>query len=115
MIGGCVAGPVTYCLDLHRPGTAPGLGDPSKHTALLYRCRQSHFTHIWGMTDVEQLAADHELTQEQVLGSKVWRHARDIILRDYHDGGSVASGKAFDETAHAHYHNYDKMEVWGFG
>lgn len=24
--------PITFCLDFHRPGTAPGLGDKSKYT-----------------------------------------------------------------------------------
>jgi hypothetical protein len=37
---------VTFCLDFHRPGTAPGLGDKNKHSALLYRCQAAHITQV---------------------------------------------------------------------
>jgi hypothetical protein len=40
------AAPVTFCLDFHRPGTAPGLGDKNKHSALLYRCQAAHITQV---------------------------------------------------------------------
>lgn len=41
--------PVTFCLDFHRPGTAPGLGDKNKHSALLYRCQAAHMTQVRGL------------------------------------------------------------------
>lgn len=95
---------VTFCLDFHRPGTAPGLGDRAKHTVLLYRCQAAHLTQIWGMVDHEQLSAPEDLEMCQVTSSKVWALVKAMVLRDL---------PSFDESRDAHFHNYDKMEVWG--
>jgi hypothetical protein len=96
--------PVTYCLDFHRPGTAPGLGDKAKHTVLLYRCQAAHISHIYGMVDHEQLSAPEDMEKSQVLKSKVWALVRPIVLKDWEE---------LDEKSEAHFHNYDRMEVWG--
>jgi hypothetical protein len=44
------------------------------------------------------------LTKEQVLKSKAWVLAQAIVLKDW--------GNLNQETE-AHFHNYDRMEVWG--
>jgi hypothetical protein len=102
--GGGGGAPVTFCLDFHRPGTAPGLGDKAKHTVLLYRCQAAHISHIYGMVDHEQLSAPEDMEKSQVLKSKVWALVRPIVLRDW---------EKLDEEGEAHFHNYDRMEVWG--
>lgn len=95
---------ITFCLDFHRPGTAPGLGDRAKHTVLLYRCASAQITHIWGMVDHEQLSQPEELEQSVIMKSKAWALAKPLVVKDI--GG-------FDEVRDAHFHNYDRMEVWG--
>eukprot|EP01032_Pedospumella_encystans_P014208 gene14208-16335_t len=95
---------VTFCLDFHRPSTAPGLGDRSKHTVLLYRCANAVITHIWGMVDHEQLSQPEELEKGNIMKSKVWACVKPIVTKDLLN---------FDESRDAHFHNYDRMEVWG--
>lgn len=99
-----VGSKVTFCLDFHRPGTAPGLGDKAKHSVLLYRCAGVHITHIYGMVDQEQLSAPEDMEKTQVMKSKVWGFVKAIVCKEWED---------FDETLEAHFHNYDRMEVWG--
>eukprot|EP01032_Pedospumella_encystans_P012562 gene12562-14528_t len=95
---------VTFCLDFHRPATAPGLGDRSKHTVLLYRCANAVITHIWGMVDHEQLSQPEEIEKSNIMKSKVWACVKPIVTKDL---------LSFDESRDAHFHNYDRMEVWG--
>ncbi len=95
---------VTFCLDFHRPATAPGLGDRSKHTVLLYRCVNAAITHIWGMVDHEQLSQPEDLEKSNIMKSKVWACVKPIVMKDL---------LSFDESRDAHFHNYDRMEVWG--
>lgn len=79
----------SYLLDLHRAGSAPGLGDKLKDAALLYRVQGSCITAIWGAA---------------LLASKSWRLAGDLIRRE----------QPLDaQASQAHYHNYDQMETWG--
>jgi hypothetical protein len=59
---------------------------------------------VYGMVDQEQLSQPEELTKEQVLKSKAWVLAQAIVLKDW--------GNLNQETE-AHFHNYDRMEVWG--
>jgi len=94
----------SYLLDLHRAGSAPGLGDKLKDAALLYRVQGPFITAIWGAADSERLAQDLQLSRELLLASRSWRLAADLIRRE----------QPLDERAsQAHYHNYDQMETWG--
>jgi len=94
----------SYLLDLHRAGSAPGLGDKLKDAALLYRVQGPLITAIWGAAESERLAQDPQLSRELLLASKTWRQAGDVIRRE----------RPLDaEASQAHYHNYDQMETWG--
>eukprot|EP01038_Epipyxis_sp_PR26KG_P015836 gene15836-21457_t len=96
-------GPITFCFDLHRSGTSPGLGDRTKDTVLLYKCCDSHIQGIWGTADQEKLASNTELSKSELLSSKLWKYALQYIHSVMPDLN--------DEIIH--YHNYDHMEVWG--
>jgi hypothetical protein len=67
------------------------------------RCTHS-MLQVYGMVDQEQLSQPEELTKEQVLKSMAWVLAQAIVLKDW--------GNLNQETE-AHFHNYDRMEVWG--
>lgn len=98
---------MTFCLDLHRAATSPGLGDGRKENVLLYACEASKIIDVWGMVDSEHLAADTELTMEQVVTSKFWPFVSQIVQSKW------KGGEELDVTKLVHYHNYDHMEVWG--
>jgi hypothetical protein len=95
--------PVSYCFDLHTPLTSPGLGDPSKDSALLYRCEHSKLTHIWGGVDKELLASLETLTLARIQDSEVWRLALAVITKQ--DCAPAAQ--------HMHFHDYTNIEVIG--
>lgn len=97
----------TWSFDLHRCGTSPGLGDPTKCTALLYMSNNALFERIWGTVDLEKLSDQSELTKDQVIGSKLWKLALKIISQF-----EKIERKDIKEEF-LHYHNYDHMEVWG--
>ena len=94
---------VSYVMDLHRAGTAPGLGDKAKDTVLFYRVKGAEIASIWGTADSEKLAADSDLSRDRLLGSKAWKLVSQIVAKER---GSL-------DEAGVHYHNYDHMEVWG--
>lgn len=96
-------GSVSYVMDLHRAGTAPGLGDKAKDTVLFYRVKGAEIMSIWGTVDSEKLAADSDLSKDRLLGSKAWKLVSQIVVKER---GSL-------DEAGVHYHNYDHMEVWG--
>jgi hypothetical protein len=96
-------GSVSYVVDLHRAGTAPGLGDKAKDTVLLYRVKDAEILSIWGTADSEKLAADADLSKERLLTSKAWKMVSQIISKE----------RSSVDEAGLHYHNYDRMEVWG--
>jgi hypothetical protein len=98
---------ITFCLDFHRAGTSPGLGDVSKPTVLLYRCNSEHITSVWGMVDKEGLAnSTDDLTLERMESTAAWKLSLAHVLVDMPD---VLKGG----TSQIHFHNYDKIDVWG--
>jgi hypothetical protein len=98
-------GRVSFALDLHAPHSVPGLGDPSKHTALLYRCEGSRLTHVWGVVDPDALAAreDPKLDKAALLASTVWEWAREIVRKE---------APEFTEQSEMHFHDYTDIELW---
>ena len=97
------AGGTSFCLDLHRPHSAPGLGDPSRDGCLLYRCEGSRITSVWGGVDKELLASLTSLSLARVRSSEVWRQAVAVIgeeLGELHD-------------SQVHFHDYTNIEVIG--
>lgn len=59
---------------------------------------------VYGMVDHEQLSHPEELSKGKVLQSRAWGLAKAIVLKDW---------STLDEENEAHFHNYDRMEVWG--
>lgn len=98
---------MTFCVDLHRAATSPGLGDGQKENVLLYACESAMIMDVWGMVDSEHLADDTELTTEQAVKSKFWSLVKQIVESKWR------GSEALDIAKHVHYHNYDHMEVWG--
>jgi hypothetical protein len=101
---------ITYACDLHRAGTSPGLGDLSKDTILFYECCNQQILSIWGMNDVEQFAQNENLTEDQIYFSKLWPCLEKILQEKW---GKLLEMKKIDLMEISHFHNYDKMEVWG--
>jgi hypothetical protein len=106
----------SYCLDFHKAGTTPGLGNLAKDAALLYLCQGGTIRRVWGMADAEGLAWREGLTEEGALGSRTWILAREIIeegfeeergARDGDVGGCVLGGAVI------HFHDYDDIEACG--
>ena len=97
------AGAVSFCLDFHCPHSAPGLGDPSKDSCLLYRCERSKITHVWGGVDKELLASLTSLSLARVKSSEVWRQAVVVI--------GAELGELDDNLLH--FHDYTNIEVIG--
>lgn len=108
---------ITFCLDFHRAGMSPGLGDLSKPTVLLYRCNTKHITSVWGMVDKEGLAESLEdLTMNKMRETAAWKLAIAHVLVDVPD--LVSDLKEEDEgrikeERRIHFHNYDNIDVWG--
>lgn len=100
---------VTFCLDFHTAGKAPGLGDQTKDNVLLYRCQAATITKVWGMVDAEKLAANEELTEAAMFRSATWRKAVELIAPDFSSILPIPE----DLVKIAVFHNYYKMEVWG--
>jgi hypothetical protein len=94
---------VSYCFDLHHPGTSPGLGDRNKDAILLYKCAQGKIQQVWGMTDTEKLTSSDSDGKRRVLSSQAWNLAHAIIAAD---------NPMFSEEM-LHYHDYEKIETWG--
>ena len=94
---------ISFVMDLHKAGTAPGLGDRAKDNVLLYRVHDAEINRIWGSADTEKLAADEDLSKEKLLCSKAWKLVSNLIRKE----------RSLDEEKDAHYHNYDRMETWG--
>lgn len=94
-------GSTSFCLDLHAPGTSPGLGDPSKDSCLLYKATENAITQVWGAVDKEMLASLASLSLARIQASEVWRLAAAVI-----------SSEALS-AEHIHYHDYTYIEVIG--
>jgi hypothetical protein len=94
---------VTYCFDLHTPGSSPGLGDPTKDTCLLYRCRNSVITHIWGGADKEHLASLTMLTLDRIQESELWKLVQGIL--------DESSGTETGQLNSLHFQDYTNIEV----
>jgi hypothetical protein len=103
-------GLVTYACDLHRSGTSPGLGDLSKDTVLLYECGHNHILRVWGMNDTSHLSQNEDLTEDMVYDSEIWKAIEKIIGEKWK---LVIEENQIDLMLISHFHNYDKMEVWG--
>jgi hypothetical protein len=101
---------VTYACDLHRAGTSPGLGDLSKDTVLLYECGHNHILRVWGMNDTAHLSQNEDLTEDMVYDSDIWKAIEKIIGEKWKQ---VIEENQIDLMLISHFHNYDKMEVWG--
>lgn len=63
------------------------------------------------MNDTEKLADNEDLTEDIVYASKAFKCVK-IVLEDKFS--NVMDAERVDLTEIAHFHNYDKMEVWGF-
>mmetsp|Transcript_919 Transcript_919/g.1597 ORF Transcript_919/g.1597 Transcript_919/m.1597 type:complete len:520 (-) Transcript_919:36-1595(-) len=109
---------ITFCLDFHRAGCSPGLGDVSKPTVLLYRCNAQHITAIWGMVDKENIAdSSEDLTLEGMKTGRVeaWNLCLKQVMVDMphvvnEEEAELMSGSGSNRI---HFHNYDKIDVWG--
>lgn len=109
---------ISFCLDFHRAGMSPGLGDLSKPTVLLYRCNAEHITTVWGMVDKEGLAeskADESWDLNRLQHTTAWKLAIAHVLVDtpsvLQEMGEDSGEKK--DTSRIHFHNYDKIDVWG--
>jgi len=103
------SGQVTFCYDVYRGGTSPGLGAPDKDMILLYRVNNSIITNIYGCVEPLNLCArDNNATATAVVlsdiaSSDIWvRFALPIIQRDL----TVT-------TDGLHFNNYLQVETWG--
>lgn len=103
---------VTFVCDLHRPGTSPGLGDSQHDTFVLYECSGAQIVRIWGGNDASGCVQDEDLSMEGLLtkGQKNWQRVKNIVSKSV---VFVDKGQSSWETTFCHYHNYDRMEVWG--
>jgi len=97
---------VSFCFDLHQPGSSPGLGDPSKNTVLLYRCQDSLITAVWGCVDKQSLASEiaGKLTKSDILQSELWPLVLRTVRIDWPDA---------PEDCNGHFSDYTNIETWG--
>ena len=103
---GSIAQGVTFCVDMHRAETSPGLGDVSRNTVLLYRCDSRSICNVWGMTDSEGLSMKPDLSLNLFLSSATWKAIAAIIGADIDiDTAGVSE--------HVHFNNYDTIDTWG--
>jgi hypothetical protein len=123
-LGNSGSSSITFCLDFHRAGTSPGLGDVSKPTVLLYRCDAKHITSVWGMVDKEAIAdRSEDLSFEQLNDMSVWSLVLPHILLDIphlmeeeetaRAAAPGGAGAGAGPGPRMHFHNYDKIDVWG--
>lgn len=99
--------PVTFCVDFHRAGTSPGLGDTTKPTVLLYRCCSNKIAAVWGMVDKENICDRKDISSvEDLLKTNAWALAEPHILEDMPTFSTTGNNNM-------HFHDYDKIEVWG--
>ncbi len=101
---------VTYACDFHRAATSPGLGDTSKDTVLLYECQDRFIVNVWGMNDADHLSQNENLTEDVVYEAKVWGLVEAVIQQKWSE---VIQREKLNLKLVSHFHNYDKMEVWG--
>lgn len=101
---------VTYACDFHRAATSPGLGDTSKDTVLLYECQDRFIVNVWGMNDADHLSQNENLTEDVVYEAKVWGLVEAVIQEKWSE---VIQREKLNLKLVSHFHNYDKMEVWG--
>jgi len=100
--------PQSFCLDFHRAGQSPALGDQSKPTVLLYQCDSRHIIRVWGAVDKENISNRSGMTARDVYGSQAWEMAW------RHISNAVPSiDKVLVEEECAHFHDYDSIDVWG--
>eukprot|EP01033_Poteriospumella_lacustris_P000771 gene771-546_t len=116
---------VTFICDFHRLGTMPGLGDGHRPTVLVYACRNAQIQQIWGAVDTENVSQPEDLSFEaNVVPSRVWQQVRRVILDHPFMAAAVPAIEAYArqrgvpvasafESMCCHFHNYDRMEVWG--
>jgi hypothetical protein len=108
---------VTFVCDFHRRGTMPALGDGHEGHILLYQVRAARIVHIWGMSDAGHLAEPEEASFEDIQRSDAWQHVRSAVLNSASSYASFVRGGEGDatrlESLCCHFHNYDRMEVWG--
>jgi len=100
---------VSFALDLHVPGTSPGLGDRTKHTVLLYRVESNLITHVWGGVDADKMSANEKLTKEDLV-TKLKETISRIIEQDY---PHCFEKEAENGVVDIHFHDYCNLEVWG--
>jgi hypothetical protein len=98
------ASAISYCLDLHTPGTSPGLGDKTKDTVILYRCDEetAKITHVWGAADPDQLASKSQLTKTDLLQATVWKWTTKIFQTIY---------PSFSDHQPTYFHDYTNIET----
>lgn len=110
--------PITFCIDFHRAGCSPGLGDVTKPTVLLYRCDAQHITAVWGMVDKDNIAdSTEDLSLEKVKCLNTWALCLNHVLIDMpevvSDEETHLASSASKDAKRVHFHNYDKIDVWG--
>lgn len=98
----------TFCLDLYPAGHAPGMnamgkGNVKLPTVLLYRVRENRIDKVWIAPDKEGLAEADRTTEQQVLGSKVYAMAAEVVKAELAEGA---------EVEHV-FNDYRNIETWG--
>jgi hypothetical protein len=98
---------VSFVVDFHRAGTSPGLGDPTKDIALLYRCENNQITNVWGSVDPNKLASNNvSVKAEMLLQGTAFTWVLPLIRKDM-PGFEPVEGK------NCHFHDYSNVETWG--
>ena len=93
----------SFCFDLYPVGQSPGLGDPKKETVVLYRCKDSAITGVWGCVDKQSFASAPSLSLQDVTSSDLWALVLPIIKQDEPEFSNEQ----------CHFNDYTNIEVWG--